>query len=150
MFIIDFHTLQTIHFLDLIDEIVPNRCWSENMENIVRRDSAFTKVCSGINIIAFMNNHVFTIRDRVYSLFPINTHHMDLADSALCITKTDGTIDFCHDSRVCRFPRFKQFSNTGKTPRNITSFTNILWNFHQSLSTIHYLFIRYNQGGFHG
>ena len=131
MFVVDLHALQTIDFLDLVDEVFLHGIHTRNSENIVRVNRTFAEPFTGVNAIAFVDVDMASVRNQVILGFTFIAMNIYLLLTADDLAELDNTVDFGNNRRIVRFASLEQLGYSGQTTGDVTRFRYIARNLDQ-------------------
>src|SRR6266436_4434155 len=120
--VINLHTLETIHFLNLIHEISLQLFFPQDIQNIMRIGSTIHEWFTSAYAVTFVDIHILTPRDQILTLFIALGRNQHLARTPLKATEPDNTVNFRNDCLLFWLPSLKKLCHTGYTTSNILSF----------------------------
>ncbi len=77
--VVDVDALQTVDFLNFVDQVLLQFLLAEHVENVVRVARAVHQRFARLDALAFLHVDVDAARQRVFALFAVVAHHVDLA-----------------------------------------------------------------------
>jgi len=119
--VVDGHALQTVDFLDLVDEIGSQCLHALNGQNVVRCRVAVKNVLTLFDGVAFLKVEMFAFRDEIFDgIDPLLCRLDDDAALVLVVaTEADRAVDFGNNRVILRTASFEQFRNTRKTTGDV-------------------------------
>ena len=138
MLIIDFHTLQTINVLYLIHNILLYSGWSLNCKNVIRSDDTIRQWRTCSYRIMFLNQNLFTQRNKILLLLTCLRGDNNFAVSTLYLAHGNLAINFRNDSRIRGVTSLEQLCDTRKTTSNVTRTSNGTWYLHHRLTCLNF------------
>ena len=79
MLVVDVDALQTVDFLDLVDQVLLQFLLAEHVQNVVRIARTVHQRIAGLHALAFLHVDVDAARQRVFALLAIVADDVDLA-----------------------------------------------------------------------
>ena len=134
VFVIDFHTLQTIDVLYLVDNVFLHSRWTFNGKDITRSDDAIRQRRTRTNGIVLLNQNLFGQADKVFLLITCLRCDHNLTVTAFHLTHCYLAVDLGNNGRIRRIASLEKLSNTRKTTRNIAGTTHSTRYLDQSLT----------------
>ena len=128
--VVDFHTLQTVHILDLVDHIVGQGFDTHDGQNIMRRRVAVHQVFTFLDKVTLHHWDVFAFGNHVFHWITGFIDRLD-ADTTfvfVVLAKAYITIDFRDDRVIFGATCFEQFGNTWQTTGDVFRFCTFAWN----------------------
>ena len=93
MFVVDLHTLQTIHGLNLIDNVLLSLHRTKDVQDVGRRSTAVGETGTGLHVVVLLNQDLLGGRNLIVALLAAAVLHDDLTLTALDLTHENLTID---------------------------------------------------------
>ena len=114
MLVMNLHTLEAIHLLDLIHEITHQLLLALDLENVMGINGAITELIARLNIVSVANEEVFSDRNRVFVIdvignvpvfipVPVINKNDTLVLGNLALD-ADRSVNFGNDGRILRSP----------------------------------------------
>ena len=115
----DGHALETVDFLNLIDQVSLQLLFAKYGKNVMRVERSIHKLFASPDAFAFLHVDVDTAGNRVFLFGAVVGHNIDLALTLGNFTELHHTIDFADDGRFARLAGFKQFDHTRQTAGDV-------------------------------
>src|SRR3990170_8086598 len=126
MFVINLHTLETVNFLDFINDVVCQGMHAHQTQDIMRGRCTINNTLTPFDMLAFKYGNMPPFWDEF--LMPLTLCIGD--DQSLftlgILAKADRTGGLGENGRFFRFARFKQISHAWQTTGNIASLEGFL------------------------
>ena len=131
VFVVDFHTLQTVDFLNLVDNVFLHLHRALDGEDVGRGDGAVGERRASLDIVAVLSQNLFGGGDEVGALFAGLGGDGNLTVAAFeLLGDGDDTVDFGHDGGVGRVACFEEFGDAGQTARDVAGLAEGARDFH--------------------
>ena len=134
MLVIDLHTLQTVHILYLVDDILLDSRETLDGKDIGRRDDTVREWRTSTHSIMLLDKDLLGKADEILALLARLRRDDNLAITTLHLAQLDLAIDFADDSRVGRVASLEKLRDTRQTTSDITSTTHRTRNLDQRLT----------------
>ena len=121
MLVVDKHALQTVDFLDLIDEIGSQSFHALDCQDVVRCRVTVEDVITLFDVVAVLKVEGLALRDQVLDRFHTVLCRLD-GDATLVLVvaaQADRTIDLGDDGMILRTASFEQFGHTRQTTGDV-------------------------------
>src|SRR6266702_3871216 len=115
----DGDALQTVDFLNLVDQVGLHSALAEDFENVVRAAWTIDERVAGAETFAFLHVDVHTARNAVLLFLAVVGGDVDFALAFADLAEANDTVDFADDCRVARLACLKEFDDTGKTAGDV-------------------------------
>ncbi len=119
MLVVDSYTLQTINVLNLVDDVLLNSGWTEDVEDIVRGNSAIRQWVASTNVVMLLNEYLTVQWDEILALVTILASHYDLTVTTLDLAEGNLAIDLSNDCWIRWVTSLEELGYTWKTTGNI-------------------------------
>ena len=121
MLVVDLHTLEAVHFLHFVDEVLLEAFLAADIQNFFRRNGAFRKLVAHVDVVVFMNDHVLVHRHQMVHQFARGRFNGDdlLAAGGVLATEAHNAFHACDGASVLGLAGFKQFCHAGKTAGDV-------------------------------
>ena len=97
MLVVDVHALQTVDFLNFVDEVLLQFLLAENIQNVVRVARAIHQRIAGLDALAFLHVDVDAAGQRVFALLAVVADDVDLALTLGHFAVLHHAVDLRHD-----------------------------------------------------
>ena len=115
MFIVDFHTLQTVYSLNLLDHVILYSTDTLDLQDIVWVYTTFSQLITCLDYLAFCYLDTGTVRDQIgLGVTGLKISNNDLTFS-LGIFDVDYAAKFGDDRKTLRFTGLEKILDTRKT-----------------------------------
>src|SRR6185312_5209049 len=115
----DGYTLQTVDFLDFVDEIHLQLALAKNFQNVVRVARPVDECIAGAQPLAFLNVDVDAAGNAVLFLLSVVRRDVHLTLTLGNLAKANHTIDLRDDRRIARLAGLEQFDNSRQTAGDV-------------------------------
>ncbi len=133
----DGHALQTVDFLDFVDQVSLQFLFAQHGKNVVRVQGTVHQRVAGTKAFAFLHVDVDTARYRVFLLVAIVSRDVDLALTLGNFAEADHTVDLADDGRFARLAGFEQFDHARQTAGDVLGTRRLLWNLGEHIAGTH-------------
>ncbi len=118
MLVVDFHTLEAVHFLNFVDEVFLEAFLAADIQNFFRGDGAFRKLVAQMHMVVFMDDDVLVHRHQVVHQFARRRFNGDdlLAAGGVLAAEAHNAFHACNGAGVLGLAGFKQFRHAGRPP----------------------------------
>ena len=144
MLVVNLHTLQTIHILNLIHDIFLYGSRPLDGQNIGRSDYTVGKRGSGTHGIVLLHQNLLGQRHKILALLAGLGCNDYLTVTTLYLTHRHLTVNLGNDSRVGRIASLEEFGNTWKTSGDVTGLTHGTRNLDKRLTGLDSLTVFYD------
>ena len=134
MLVVNLHTLQTVHVLYLVHDILLHCRRTFNGQNVGRRSGTVRQRSTSTYIVVLLYQNLFGQRHEILLHFTQLGSDDNLTVTAFQFTHRDFTVDFRNHCGIGRITRFEQLRHTRKTSRDVAGFTYGTRNLHQYVS----------------
>ena len=154
MLVVDLHTLQTIHLLDFVDDVLLHLLRTLDVQDVHRGQGAFGQRRTGFHEVVLLSQNLFGRRDEIGlgTFAGIDTrgdfHHTVTAFQLLL--EGDHTVDFGDHGGIAGVTSLEQFGHARQTARDIAGLTEGTQNLDQDFTGIDDLTLFHGQTGTHG
>ena len=139
MLVVNLHTLQAIHILHLVDDILLNGCGALDGQDVGRCDGTIRKGSSGTHGVILLHQNLLTQGYHILALLSKLGLDGNLTVAALHLTHSHLTVDFGYDCGVAGITSLEQLGYTRQTTGDITATTYYTRNLHQYITSLHHL-----------
>ena len=115
----DGYTLQTVDFLDFVDEIHLQLALAQDFENVVRVAGAVDESIAGAQTLAFLNVDVDAARNAVLFFLSVVRGDVDLALTLGNFTEANDAIDLGDDRGVARLAGLEELDDSRQTAGDV-------------------------------
>ena len=150
MFVVDLHTLQTIHVLNFIHDILLNSCRALDGEDVARRDDTVRERCACTHGVVLLHQDLLGKADEVLTLLTRLRSDDDFAVTALHFTHGDLAVDFADDGRIAGVAGFEELGDTRQTTGDVTTLGHGTRNLHKRGTCLDCLSVFNNNVSTHG
>src|SRR2546425_1232614 len=117
--VVDLHTLQAVHLLHLVQQVLLHRPRALDPQDVVRVHGPLGEAVSGAHPVALMDAQVLAGRHLVQLRLALFGMDVDLALAALDVTEPHGAVDLGDGGRVLGPPRLEQLGHPGQAARDV-------------------------------
>ena len=149
MLVVDLHTLQTIHCLNLIHNVFLSLNGAEDVENVGRGDASVGKRSSRLDVVVLLHEDLLGQWHEIMLLDATLVLHNNLAVTPLDLAHDDLAVDFGKDGRVGRIAGFEEFGDTRQTAGDIGCFADSAGDLDNDLADTHIASVFYGDVGAH-
>ena len=121
MLVVDDNALQTVDFLDFVDEVGSQSLHALDRQDVVRRRIAVEDVVALLDEVAFLKMEGLALRDQVLDRLDAVFVRLD-DDAALVLVvaaEADRAVDLGDDGVILRTTGFEQFGNARQTTGDV-------------------------------
>ena len=147
--VVDFHTLQAVNVLYLVDDVFLHGCRAFDGQDIRRSDGTVGERRAGTHIIVFLHKDLFRQRYEIFLHFAGLRGNGNFTVTAFYLTEGDFTVDFGNNGGIRRVTGFKELGNTRQTTGDIAGLTHGTRNLHKYLAALDVLTFVNHQVGTH-
>ena len=119
MLVGDGHALQTVDFLDFVDQVALQFLFAEHGKNVVRVQRTIHQRLAGVQAFAFLHVDVDAARHGVFFLLAVVRGDVDLALTLGDFAELDHTIDLADDGRLARLAGFEELDDARQTAGDV-------------------------------
>ena len=134
--VIDFHTLQAIHILHLVDDILLNSGRALDGQNVAGSDETVGERCTGTYSVILLNKKHSRQRNEIFTLFARLRGDGYLAVTTFQFTQRHHTVDFAYHSGVRRIACLEEFGHTRQTTGDITTLGHTTRNLDEGMTCL--------------
>ena len=145
MLVVDINALQTINFLDLVDEVVLQSLHSENTQDVVRVERAVHERFARTDAVVFLHVDVRAAWYVVFALTAVVADYDDLAFALCDRAEFHGSVDLGHHSGFAGTASFEKFNNTRQTTNDVFRLSCLTRNFSNNVARLYLLSILNDQ-----
>ena len=98
MLVVDLHTLQAVHCLNLVHDILLSLDRSEYIEDVAGRNSTVGKGSAGLYIVVLLNKNLLGQRHQIVLLDTVLVADYDFAVTSLDLAHQNLTVDLGENS----------------------------------------------------
>jgi hypothetical protein len=119
MLVVDVDALQTVDFLNFVDQILLQSLFVPDVQNVVRIARPVHQRIAGHNALVFLHVDVDAAGQRVFALLAIVANDVNLALAFGDFAVTDHAVDLGHDRAFTRLAGFEEFDDTRQTAGDV-------------------------------
>src|ERR1035437_1746366 len=150
MLVVDVDALQTVDFLDLVDQVLLQFLFTEHRQDVVRVARAVHERFAGLDLLAFLNLDMDAAGQRVYALFAVIAYDGDLAQALADFAVFHRAVDLRHDGRLARLARFEQLHHARQTAGDVLGLGGFARDLGQHIAGVDFLGVANHQVGVGG
>ena len=135
----DGHALQTVDFLDFVDQVSLQCLFAQHGKNVVRVERTIHQRVAGAEAFAFLHVDVNAARHRVFLLVAVVSRDVDLALSLGHFAEANHTIDFADDGCLARLAGFEKFDHAGQTAGDVLGARALLGNLGKHIARTYFV-----------
>ena len=144
MLVIDLHTLQAVHLLNLIDDVLSQGRNALESQNVVGAERPFRHDFALLDGFALKHRQLTPLRNQLFVVIRAirqgcaigrRNHQTTLALGLFA--EADGAGDFREDRRLLRLTCFEQIGNPGQTTGNVACLRAFLWDAGNHVTHLH-------------
>jgi len=117
--VVDVDALQTIDFLDFVDQVLLQLLFAEHGQDVVRVARAVHQGLAGLDLLAFLDLDVHAAGQRVLLHLAVFALDANLALAFADFAVFHRTVDLRHDGRFTRLARFEQLHHARQTAGDV-------------------------------
>ncbi len=134
MLIVNLDALQTIDFLNLVDQVLGQLLFTEDAQDIVRVARTIHERLTGTHEVTFMNADVLTFRNQVFlRLTDLRCDH-DLALAFRVFTECDCTVDLGNHGKLLGLAGLEELGNARQTTGDVLGLGGFTRNLRQDVT----------------
>ena len=145
MLVVDVDALQTVDFLNLVDQVLLQFLFAEYRQNVVRIARAIHQRLAGLDLLAFLNLDVHAAGQRVFALLAVFAFDVDLALALADFAVLHRAVDLRHDGRLTRLARFEQFHHARQTAGDVLGLGGFARDLGQHVAGVDFLAVANHQ-----
>ena len=135
--VVDFHTLQAVNVLHLVNDILLHSRGTLDGQNVVGRYHTIRKRRTSANGIVFLHQDLLGKADEILLLVARFRSDNDFAITTLYLTHSNLSIDFGDNGRVGGVACLEEFGNTGQTTRDVACTTHGTGNLNEGCTRLY-------------
>src|SRR5580704_3795479 len=143
--IVDIHALQTVNFLDLVDQVLLQLLFAQHVQNVVRVARTVHERLAGFHPLTLLHVDVHAARQRILALLAVVAHHVDLALSLGHFAVFHNAVDLRDDGRLARLARFEQLHHARQTAGDVLGFGGLARNLRQHIARVDFFAVANHQ-----
>ncbi len=145
--VVDVDALQTVDFLDLVDQVLLQFLFAEHGQNVVRIARTVHERLAGFHPLAFLDVDVHAARQRVFALLAVVADDVDLALPLGDFAVLHGAVDLRDDGRLARLARFEQFHHARQTAGDVLGLGGFARDLGQHVAGVDFFAVAHHQVG---
>src|SRR5690606_35331196 len=125
--VVDLHTLQAVHVLNLVDDVLGQGADTQQAQDVMRVARTIGDHFTLVHLLAFDDVQVAPLRNQLFVRLAAIGRRNHLTTLALgFLTERDGAADLRQDRRLFRTARFEQVGNTRQTTGDVAGLGSLL------------------------
>src|ERR1017187_8020423 len=117
--VVDVDALQTVDFLNLVDQVLLQFLFTEDSQDVVRVAGSVHERLAGFHALAFLDVDVHAAGQGILALFPFVALDIDFALALGNFAVLHDAVDLRDDGRLARLARFEQFHHARQTAGDV-------------------------------
>ena len=143
--IVDFHTLQAVHFLNLVHEVLLHGTGALNAQDVGRRDGTIRQRHAGADKVVVLHQNVLRQRHHVLLLDPVFRLDVDFPVTAFHGAVGYYAVDFRYHGGVRRVPGFEKLRYPRQTTGDVAGFAHRARNLGEDVTSRDFLVVLHVQ-----
>src|SRR5229473_6004793 len=139
MLVVDLHTLQPVHLLHFVQEVLLHRPRALDPQDVVRVDWTLGEAVTGAHAVALVHAQVLAGRHLVQLRLPLLGVDVDLALAALDLAESHGAIHLGNRGRILGPPGLEQLSHARQAARDVTRLVCLARHLREHQAGVHLL-----------